>query len=168
MVELKTELAQVGDYDGYLVEIRYPDAFDTENEQTAALNTYLNDIGQSIGDDKLYVRPLGSEASQNFLNRLDRQPDPETMPWLVVLDTQPKNVEPGQEVLTLQLGQLDSEEEVVAALREAQNALNSEQFIQQSSPSQQAEWMQRALSQVTKENVSAAGGVVALIQFLPM
>ena len=152
MVEMREKLIEVKERDGYLVEIGYPDELGRDDKIITVLNTYIDEIGKSIGDGKEYVRPLGPDASRNFLNHLDRQPDVDTMPWLVLLSKHSDEVEPGEEVLTLQLGKLDDKDEVIATVRGAVEALNDEEFMKNSSPSQRAEIMRRALPYMTKEN----------------
>ena len=145
---------EVKERDGYLVEIGYPDELGRDDKITTVLNTYIDEIGTSIDDGKEYVRPLGPDASRNFLDHLDRQPDVDTMPWLILLGKHPDDVEPGEEVLTLQLGELDDENEVIATVREAVEALNDEEFMQEPSPSQREELMRRVSPYVTSGNIS--------------
>lgn len=146
MAELKTTIAGVGEYDGYLIEVRYPDHL--SDEITETLDENFSEMGATIGEENVYVRFLNESADRELLDKLDRNIDLDTMPWLILLDRHPDSVESGDECLIIELGRANSKREATIALRKAREALNDERFMRRMSREQQFDRLRHMFSSI--------------------
>lgn len=155
VVEMVSSLAKVGEYDNYLIEIRHPDGL--EDNLTDTLDRNLKEMGSSIGENNVYVKPLEPTVVQDLLQRLDRDIDMYSMPWLLLLDKHPDQFEPGDECLVLEFGNIENPSDVTQALREIRRAMNDERFARRLSVQKRLDHMQDVLSPI----VRGAGLVVS-------
>lgn len=146
MVEMVSTLANVGDYDNYLIEIRYADRL--EDNITDTLDRNLEEMGSSIGEENVYVKPLDPSVAEDILHGLDRDVDMYSMPWLLLLDQHPEQVEPGDECMVFEFGDIENPNDVTQTLREIRRAMNDERFARRLSIQQRLDHMQDVLSKV--------------------
>lgn len=88
------------------------------------------------------------------------------MPWLILLDRHPVDVESGDELLVMELGQYNSERQVTTTLQEVRKALRDEEFMRELTPNERVRWLRKALPFIDKGSTVAANAVtIATIGF---
>lgn len=95
-----------GDFELYIAEISYGDDRDFGD----VLNEAFHEFGKV--DSLLYLRAHNTAIQRELVERLDIDWQPVYMPWLLVLEDHPEDIEKGDRALIFRLGQLDGPEQV--------------------------------------------------------
>lgn len=153
-------LSNVGEYDNYIVEVRYPD--DLDDEITETLEKNLEAMGSSIGEKNVYVKPFDTSVIHELLTRLDREEDMTSMPWLLLVDKHPTEIVAGDECMVFELGGVKNSQGVTRTFRELRKAMTDERFARRLTIKQKLDRMKNILS----KTIETGGLVVTAATFL--
>lgn len=162
MVELKSDISTVGEYDAYIVEIRSDIGLD--DEITGVLDRNLGTIADSLGDGAVYVRPVDGFDVERFLQRLDADLDLAEGPFLVLLDEHPAEA---TQCLVHRLGELDTGPEARRVLEQTIRLVNDEEFMVELTWPERLEKVKRVCYPRVGQAASTVAFIASVAPYVP-
>lgn len=127
MVEIVSNIANIGDYDAYVIELA--NEFKLEDEVTRALDNNFRDMGRILGEDQVYVQSYEDDVYEFFWDNVDFEPYEVSLPALLILDKHPQDIDAEDEGILIELGDAESEREVTRTLEDILRLLDREDFM---------------------------------------
>jgi len=156
------ELGFIARYSANLAEVQGSDAYILEvaldDRQHPVTSLRLEEIGEEMGEDQLYVRTGDAAGTQEVISRLEEHIDMERLPALLLLSERPLEAESAGVVYCDGVG---SEEEARELIRQLVQELHDPKFIEE-----HGTWGERMrkLGPV----LSVGANAITVIEFLPL
>lgn len=157
-----SELANIGDYDGYVLMMEKSPNF--EDEISDALHENFFEMAEALGSDNVLVkfgeRQARKQPPENeVIEKLNLSIDNRKMPYLIVLDKHPLNLESGDKCIVFELGKLRSKRAVTEILEVIYTHITDENFIKSLTWEKRKNMFKNLLSPL----VNGAGLVISIV-----
>lgn len=156
MARYSTNLREVTGSGGYIIEVVLE-----QDEHHPLLELGLEEVGQEMGSDQLYVRTSDVAGTRELISRIEDDVEIHRHPFLLLLSEDPATADSAGVVY---LDQINSQEEAKEEIRELVDKLYDPKFMEENPT-----WKQRMKSVAPLLPSTAAVGADALtyIEHLP-
>ncbi|KXB08694.1 hypothetical protein AKJ56_00595 [candidate division MSBL1 archaeon SCGC-AAA382N08] len=137
---------EIGNHDGYVVELSLPPAF--ANDISDSLVRSSGEMDMKLGEKNAYVK-LDEGRTFDILENLNLDPLKPELPALLLLDKKPEDIEKSDELVLVKLGALKKANDVPLILEELAQLVKNEEFMHNLSSNQKQKKLKETFKDIS-------------------